>query len=261
MATVKFHIEDGLGILTLSNPPLNLMTWEMIDQFETAVHEVAGSPIRALLIRAEGPHFMAGANVGMFKDVPAAQARATFSRSIPVLNRIEQLPYPTIVATQGFCMAAGLELALAADIIVAGESTRFAQVEVHIGTSTLLGGAERLVQRAGPARARQIVFDGEQFTAQQFASWNIINHVVRDDEVQQFALSLARRYASGPTQAYAVGKTLIRAATEAAISNADRVLIDTAPRLFETEDMQRGVNALLEHGSRAVIGKVQFLGR
>lgn len=261
MSTVKFDAEGDLGILTFSNPPLNLMTWEMLDQFEAAVGEISGSPVRALLIRADGPHFMAGANVAMFKDVPASQARATFSRAIPVLARIEQLPFPTVAATQGFCLAAGLELALAADIIVAGESTRFAQVEVHIGTSTLLGGAERLALRAGPARARQIVFDGEQFSARQFADWNIINHVVPDDEIQQFALSLARRYAAGPTRALAAGKTLIRAATEAAISNADRALLDVAPGLFETRDMQGGVAALLEHGSRAVIGKVRFRGR
>ncbi|WP_366942275.1 enoyl-CoA hydratase-related protein [Amycolatopsis sp.] len=82
-----------------------------------------------------------------------------------------------MVAVQGHCLAAGLELALLADIVVAGESARFAQVERRIGTTTLLGGAQRLAERAGPARARQIIFDGDNYTAQQFADWNIINHV------------------------------------------------------------------------------------
>jgi enoyl-CoA hydratase/carnithine racemase len=149
MATVMFSTDGDLGTITVDNPPLNLLTEEMIDDFEKAVTQASRAPIRSLLLHAEGPHFMAGADMALFEDRSADQARALFARAIPAVTRLEELPVPTVVAVQGFCVTAGLELALLADIAVAGESARFAQAERRIGTTTLLGGAQRLVERAG----------------------------------------------------------------------------------------------------------------
>jgi enoyl-CoA hydratase/carnithine racemase len=261
MSTVNFSTDDGLGTITLDNPPLNLLTEEMIDDFETAVTQASRAPVRALMLRAEGPHFMAGADMAMFKGRSADQARALFARAIPAALRLEELPVPTVVAVQGYCVTAGLELALLADIAVAGESARFAQAERRIGTTTLLGGGQRLVERAGPARARQIIYDGDEYTAQQFADWNIVNHVVPDDEVLQRARSLAQHYAEGPTRALAAGKALVRAALDGGTRNADRLILNVAPALFETRDMQAGVDTLLEKGRRKFAEGVQFDGR
>jgi enoyl-CoA hydratase/carnithine racemase len=261
MSSVKFNVEEDLGIMTVDNPPLNLMNQEMIDGFEAAINQISQSSIRALLIQAEGPQFMGGADVHIFQGKSAAEARAMLARAMPCFARLEELPFPTVAAVQGLCLAAGLELALSADIVVAGESARFAQVERHIGTSTLLGGAQRLAERAGSARAKQIVFDGEQYTARQFAEWNIINHVVPDAELRERADHLARGYAAGPTRAFATGKALIRAHLDGGIRTADRALLESAPPLFETEDMRRGVETVLQLGARKAIGTVKFSGR
>jgi len=261
MSLVKFDVDGDLGFLTVDNPPLNLMSQGVIDGFEEAVNEISQTDIRALLIRAEGPHFMGGADVHIFEGKSAAQARAMFARALPVFARLEELPLPTVVAVQGLCLAAGLEVALTADIVVAAESARFAQVERHIGTTTLLGGAQRLAERAGSARAKQIVFDGDQYSAQQFADWNIINHVVPDEELHPFAEQLARRYAAGPTRALAAGKALIRGYVDGGIRDADRAILESAAPLFDTEDMRAGVRTLLELGGRNFLGKVKFTGR
>lgn len=257
---VRFDVDDDLGILTIDNPPLNLMSAEVIEQFEGAVNQATVAAIRALLIRSEGPHFMAGADVNIFHGKSAADARAMFARAIPVFARLEELPLPTVVAVQGLCLAAGLEVALCADIVVAAESARFAQVERHIGTTTLLGGAQRLAERAGAARAKQIVFDGDQYSAEQFAAWNIVNHVVPDAGLREHAEALARRYAAGPTQAFATGKALIRTYLDSGVRQADRVILDIAPALFETDDMRTAVDLLLAKGAKALIGGVEFTG-
>lgn len=258
---VHFTQEDALGVLTVDNPPLNLMSDAVIAGFEDAVNAIEQASIRALLIRTEGPHFMAGADVRIFHERSAADARAMLSRALPVFARLEDLPVPTVVAVQGVCLAAGLELALCADIVLAGESARFAQVERHIGTTTLLGGIHRLAERAGSARAKQIVFDGDQYTAQQFADWNIVNHVVPDDELSHRATDLARRYAGGPTQALAAGKAMVRRYLDNGIRDADRSVLDGGARLFETRDMRTGVAKVLGGGSKDVQNNTDFEGR
>jgi enoyl-CoA hydratase/carnithine racemase len=261
MSLVHVEYEDALAVLVVDNPPLNLMSEAVIAGFEDAVNAIETAPIRALLIRTEGPHFMAGADVRVFHKRSAADARAMFSRALPVFARLEDLPVPTVVAVQGLCLAAGLEVMLCADIVVAGESARFAQVERHIGTTTLLGGIHRLAERAGSARAKQIVFDGDQYTARQFADWNIVNHVVPDDQLLESATELARRYAGGPTQAMAAGKALVRRYLDNGVRDADRGVLDNGAPLFETRDMQRGVTKVLSGGSKNIHTNMDFEGR
>ncbi len=261
MSLVHVEYEDALAVLVVDNPPLNLMSEAVIAGFEEAVNAIEAAPIRALLIRTEGPHFMAGADVRVFHKRSAADARAMFSRALPVFARLEDLPVPTVVAVQGLCLAAGLEVMLCADIVVAGESARFAQVERHIGTTTLLGGIHRLAERAGSARAKQIVFDGDQYTARQFADWNIVNHVVPDDQLLESATELARRYAGGPTQAMAAGKALVRRYLDNGIRDADRGVLDSGAPLFETRVMQRGVAKVLSGGSKNIHTNMDFEGR
>jgi len=174
---------------------------------------------------------------------------------LPVFARLEELPLPTVVAVQGLCLAAGLEVALTADIVVAAESARFAQVERHIGTTTLLGGRSGWRSAPESARAKQIVFDGDQYSAQQFADWNIINHVVPDDDLLSLRRAAGRRYAAGPTRAWPRAKALIRGYVDGGIRDGDRAILESAAPLFDTEDMRAGVRTLLELGGRNFLGR------
>jgi enoyl-CoA hydratase/carnithine racemase len=158
-------------------------------------------------------------------------------------------------------MAAGLELALACDLIWAASSARFGQVEASIGTTTLLGGVQRLAERAGPARAREIIYTTDQYDAATFERWNIVNRVVPDEKLESETRGLAERLASGATLAYAAGKKIVRAYLERGIRAADALVAEIAPALFETADMRAGVDGLIEHGPRQFRDKVIFQGR
>ena len=157
MNKVRFETSGSLGILTLGNPPLNLFSEELIEDLRTAVNQAKQLPLRALLVRAEGKIFSGGAEVGIFKGRTASEARDRFTSHLRTIADIEELPYPTAAAVQGLCIAAGLELALACDLIWASASAHFGQAEASIGTTTLLGGVQRLAERAGPGRAREII--------------------------------------------------------------------------------------------------------
>jgi len=165
MSKVRFETSDALGLITLANPPLNLFDQELIDDLRTAVGAARKHPLRALLVRADGKNFSGGADVAIFKGKTAKEARERFTSHLRTIADLEELPFPTIVAVQGACMAAGLELALACDLIWAASSARFGQVEASIGTTTLLGGVQRLAERAGPSRAREIIYTADQYDA------------------------------------------------------------------------------------------------
>lgn len=261
MSKVRFETLNALGLMTLTNPPLNLFDQELIEDLRTAVDQARQHPLRALLVRAEGKNFSGGADVAIFKGKTSKEARERFTSHLQMIANLEELPYPTVAAVQGACMAAGLELALACDLIWVGSSARFGQVEASIGTTTLLGGVQRLAERAGPSRAREIIYTADQYDAATFERWNIINRVVPDENLEREARAFAERLASGATLAYAAGKKFVRAYLERGIRAADALVDEIAPALFETTDMRTGVDGLIEHGPRHFRDKVIFQGR
>lgn len=259
---VTFEQRDALGIIEFSNHPANLMTFELLDLFSDAITRAAGSDIRALLIRSPGDNFCGGVNVGVFEDRNARDARARFARGLPLtIHGLENLPFPVVVAVQGLCSAAGLEYVLCADIVFAGKSARFSQVEAKIGTATLLGGIQRLAERCGSVRAKEICFTAAHYDAETFERWNIINYVTEDDELQARAEAFAIDLSQGPTQAFFVSKRLVRAHLDAGIRTADEQILDLAAPLFETHDMQHGVKTLLRVGAKDVTAHTRFTGR
>jgi enoyl-CoA hydratase/carnithine racemase len=261
MNKVRFETSGALGSLTLANPPLNLFDEELMTDLRAAVIQARQLPLRALLVHADGKNFSGGADVAIFKGRTADEARQRFTSYLRTIADLEELPFPTIAAVQGACMAAGLELALACDLIWAASSARFGQVEASIGTTTLLGGIQRLAERAGPSRAREIVYTADQYDAATFERWNIVNRVVPDERLESETRAFAERLARGATLAFGVGKKIVRTYLDGGIREADAIVDEIAPALFDTADMHAGVEGLLEHGPREFREKVVFRGR
>ncbi len=261
MAKVTFNLDGNVGVLALSNPPLNLWDLGLLADWKSAVTAASRAPIRALVVRADGANFSGGADVKIFRDLDTGSAREMFELYLPVIRKLETLPFPTIAAVQGLCLAAGMELVLACDLIWATESARLGQTEAMIGTSTLLGGIQRITARAGAARAKEMVFSGGQYDARTLERWNIVNRVVPDDKLDEEVLAYARVLADGPTASHAVGKELIRKQLAGGLDLADQHVLDIAMPLFETYDMQHGVEILVEHGARKLGSLTKFTGK
>jgi enoyl-CoA hydratase/carnithine racemase len=251
MGHTDYQAVDTVAVVTMSNPPASLFDEELSDHLLADFERASDEGKRALILQADGAAFSGGADVSMFQARTISGARELIGRSMPLIAAIEDAPFPVIAAVHGLCLAAGLELALACDLVVAEESARFAQVEAMIGATTFLGGVYRLAERCGPARAREITFGAEQYTAATFERWNIINRVVPDGELRKHALGWAQRLAKGPTAAHAVTKRLVRYGLAHGPREADRYLLDAATPLFESHDMQHAVGELLSQGARA----------
>src|SRR6201988_4128653 len=211
---VRFTRDGALATVTLASPPLNLIGQQLISDLLAAIDEVeAAEGLRALLLRGEGKVFSGGADVALFEGMTAHQLRPLIGSFLDLGHRIERLPFPTLAAVHGTCMAGGFELALFCDLIWAAEGTMLGLPETRLGIVPVAGGVERVAARAGVGRARAVGLGGDLHTAEEFAAWAVIAGVGPADELHNAAAEFAHRLAVGPTRAYSVVKDLVRAYT------------------------------------------------
>jgi len=255
---VRFLQDGPLGTVTLDSPPLNLIGADLIADLVAALDEVeAADGVRALVLRGAGTVFSAGADVALFAGMSAHQLRPLIGSFLDLGHRIERLPFPTLAAVHGTCMAGGFELALFCDLIWAAEGTVLGLPETRLGIVPLAGGVERIAARAGLGRARAVAIGGELHTAEEFAAWGVIDRVLATDELHSAAQEFASRLAGGATRAFAVVKELTRSYTAGGIAGADALLADAAVGLFDTEDARGGIQSFLKTGP----GHATFAGR
>jgi hypothetical protein len=152
MPAAAFELRDQLGEIVIDNPPLNLFSEGLIADLRTAAERAAVSEARAVLLRAKGDAFSAGADVSIFTGLDEAEAEALMSAALSLIAAIEEIPVPTLALVHGRCFAGALEVALACDLIWAAAGTVVGQVEAVIGAFPFAGGTQRL---ASPDRRRQ----------------------------------------------------------------------------------------------------------
>lgn len=240
---------DGpLAILIMDSPPMNLFDLAMWAAWETQVARLSDDPPRALLIRANGRVVSAGVNVQVFADTDPADAESFWASQLRITRALEALPCPTVFAAHSLTLTAAFELALACDLIVATASARFGLVERKVAFTPSMGGTQRLAERAGPARARELVMTGELYRGSTLAEWGVVNALFEPAKFQEAVHAYAMRLATGPSKAHAATKRIVRAYLEGGVLAADAILPPTAAELVRTEDHRSAVAAFLTDG-------------
>ena len=253
----RFERHGDLGVVVIDDPPLNLFGRELTTAVFEAVGEAEETGVRALLVRAEGKVFTGGADVHVFDGLEPHQSRGFTARLLELTHRLEDLPIPTISCVQALCLTAGFELSLACDMIWAAESAQFGLVERVVGLTPLMGGTQRVAERAGPARARELVMSGNLYDAATLERWNVVNRVLPDGELREETMRFAQRLADGPTLAHGATKRIVRAFLELGVRGADERTAEIGAPLFGSEDLQGAVRSYLVEGP----GRATFRGR
>lgn len=253
----RFERDGDLGILVIDDPPLNLFGRELTEAVVGCLEQAERESIRALLVRAEGRVFTGGADVNVFHGLDPGEAEGFIAGLLEITHRLEDLPVPTLAAVHGLCLTAGFELSLGCDMIWAAGSAQFGLVEIVVGLTPLMGGTQRVAERAGPARARELVMSGGLYSAETLERWNVVNRVVPEHELEDKARRFAQRLAAGPTVANAATKRVVRAFLGEGVRGADARMAEIGAPLFGSDDLQRAVEAFLEHGP----GSASFEGR
>ncbi len=257
MSLVRTERDGPMAVITLNSPPLNLFDRAMTEELMAAFEAIQNDPPRGLLIRAEGEVVSGGVNVNEFKGLTAAEGTRLWEQLLGLIDRVEGFPFPVVFAAHGLTLTAAFELSLACDLIIASESAHFGLVEIVVGLTPSMGGPQRLAERAGSGRARQLVMTGGLFDAATLERWNVVNEVKPDEEIDAYARKLTKRLANGPTLAHAMTKRIVRAWRDEGMAGADRVTRRDAAELFETEDLKNAVDSFLENGP----GKATYEGR
>ncbi len=196
MAFIHLRLDGPVAVISLDHPEGNRINFMMRQELLTAMRQVADSSARVLLLRAEGRDFSLGGDVREWPGVPSNKLRPKIAILVEAIDQLESLSIPTIAAVQGRCMGGGLELILACDLVIAGESAVFGCPEAMLGIVTLQGGVVQLAQRIGPARAFEFVYFSEAHKAEEMSRLNLVNRVVADAQLDATVKELVERLAS-----------------------------------------------------------------
>jgi 2-(1,2-epoxy-1,2-dihydrophenyl)acetyl-CoA isomerase len=236
--------------LRLDNPAaMNAIDGDMAEDLHARLVE-AGRSARAVVLAGHERAFCAGANLsgGARSSGDATDMGARLESSFnPLMVAIKECPVPVISAVRGAAAGIGASIALACDMIVAGESAYFLQAFRRIGLVPDGGSALLLAHTVGRVRAMELMLLGEKLPAPKALDWGLINRVVPDGDVEQVAAELGAALASGPTRALG----LIRKSAWAALSQ------DWTAQLGLERALQReaGTSADFAEGVAAFLGK------
>ena len=249
VSTVLYGERAGVARITLHRPErLNAMTDEMAAELLDALRRAAGADIRAVLLTGAGRGFCAGSDLrANFADGVPATSDDTLRRTRnPVLLAMRDLPRPIVCAVRGPAAGIGLGLALAADLVVAGESASFDLAFARIGLVPDGGVSWMLQQTIGRARALRLALLGEAVDGATAEAWGLVARCVPDDELDSVATELAERLARGPTQAFALIKRQFDEAPGAAYAAQLELEATLQGIACRTADFAEGRNAFLE---------------
>lgn len=243
---IRHRIEDGAAIVTLDNPPLNLVSVEMTRQLDELLQALAGNAsVRALVLHGAGEKaFCAGSDIGEFERYMTPRAAVTekmYAENV-MYSRLARFPWPTVAYVQGVAFGGGLELAACCDLILADERARFALPEVRLGVFPASGGTVRITRRIGAGRMKQMVLLGDPIDAGTALSWGLINLTFPDGEGLEQAISMGKRLAKGPAS-MRLAKQAIDMAFDLPEEDAVARTLPLIDAAFVSDDCREGVDA------------------
>ncbi len=249
MDGIRYETKGRVAIISLDRPEKhNAMDSEMSDAFANAIVRAQDDrEIRSILLRGEGKSFCSGrdtaalgvrrAGVSDFEHVSKSQSRK--------FNLIDSQK-PVIAALRGHAVGGGFEIALHCDMRVASETARMSLPEIDHGIITDGGGSVITTALAGASRAKYMLMTCDAVGAQQALQWGLVDFVVPDEELDEFAFDLATKVAARPPIHLAMAKVLIDGLHGESIRRGIREELIAITALYKTEDRQEAKAARAE---------------
>lgn len=255
--TISIEKRDSIAVLTINRPDkLNALSSKVHTEGVHILDELKNDKeIRVVLIRGAGEKaFVAGADISEFAGASPVQQRDIMnSRSL--FTVLDTFPKPIIAMINGFCLGGGNELAMACDIRIASDKSRFGQPEINLGIICGGGGTQRLTRLIGESKAMEMILTGDMIDAQTAFNYGLVNYIYPVDELEAKTMELADKIAEKSPIALQMSKEAVKFASRSNIDEGLRREIDLFAICFSTEDKQEGVSAFLEKRKPIFKGK------
>ncbi len=252
---VRLEVDGAVGTIRLDRPPMNALSLQVQRELRDAAREAGErTDVRAVVVYGGPKVFAAGADVKEMAGMSHEQMLSQSATLHDCFNAVARIPKPTIAAVTGYALGGGCELAMCADLRVAGDNAKLGQPEILLGIIPGAGGTQRLPRLVGPAKAKDLIFTGRFVDAQEALDIGLVDVVTAPDDVYSDAVELATRLAAGPMHALRAAKEAIDTGLEVDLDTGlayERVQFAS---LFATEDRKTGMESFVEHGP----GKAKF---
>jgi len=234
--------KDGPGIATLkivSHNHLNILGTPVIEQVKDVLLQLSTQQdIRILILRGQGDQsFVAGADIREMSQLNPSTAKRFIASLRDLCETVRQFPTPVIARIPGWCLGAGLELAMSCDIRLASTNAKFGMPEVKVGIPSVIHAA-LMPAMLGSTRASWMLLSGEHIDAHQALDWGLVTEVVETDELDGRLHEMARMFASLPPAALAQQKRLLHRWEQLALTDAINDSVIEFGRAFETNEPQ-----------------------
>ncbi len=254
---VRLEVADGVATIRLDRPKMNAISIQVQEELVTVVAEVVErDDVKAVVLTGGERVFAAGNDV---KEMAEMSHTDMVKRSGPLqaaVTAVARIPKPVVAAVNGYALGGGCELALAADVRVAGERTVMGQPEVLLGIIPGAGGTQRLSRLVGPSKAKDIIFTGRFVQADEALAIGLVDKVVPDESVLEEATAWARQFAGAATHAVRAAKESIDRGLEVDLDTGLEIERMQFASLFATQDRAIGMSSFVENGP----GQAQFMG-
>ena len=243
-------LPDGIGLITLSHPPVNALNWDLKRGFMQFIEALEGErSVRVVVIASELERtFCAGSDLfelAQDHDRPGSATERT-QFEFEMWQRLSGLPQPSIAIVEGYALGSGLELAIACDFRIAGSSATFGLPEIKIGGGPGVQTLARLPLLIGLGEARRMLLLGDTVAAGRALDLRLVDEMTPPGEAFAAGIRLARRLAAQPESSIRFLKAALAAATDANLGYVAPSVLGGVPDLFEAPEMREGIQAFLE---------------
>lgn len=241
--------EPNIGVVQINRPKaFNAVNEKLLDETYEILEGMHLDPeIRAIIVCGNENAFAAGADIKAVKDLNAFEARNFLDKVHKVIFMIEDNHKPIIAAVNGLALGGGLELVLACDIRIVGDTATLGLPEINLGIFPGAGGTQRFPRNASICLAKQYIFTGEFFNAAIAEKIGLINMVVPAAEVMDQARKMAKKLARKSPLAIREAKQNINNSMNTDIKAGSRAEQVSWAMLFSGADQKEGMNAFLEN--------------
>jgi len=253
--------QDGIVTLVMNRPErMNALSNELASSLNETLDRIAkDDSVHVVVITGAGRAFCAGGDlavIGKGRESGDSHSLEPLLRAgMQAVLKMRTMPQPVIAAVNGAAAGAGMNIALAADIRVAGEEAVFGQNFAKVGLFPDYGGTYFLPQLVGPAKAAELFYTGDMIDAKMALSLGIVNHIFPGPALEAEAMKLARKIALGPSVAIRAVKDVIFGKEKEALEEALEREVREQIRCFLSEDCKEGIRAFFEKRAPKFIGK------